>query len=75
MTDRKQCSKCLSMLISGPHFYSDGYVLYGLQRKNFNTSFGKAIPALAYVCMNCGFVELYTTDDGIKKLKEHAKRK
>ena len=73
MKESKQCPKCFSMLITGPHYTNEGYIFYDVNKKHIGASFGKTTPILAYVCMNCGFVEFYTTDEGTKKLKEHVR--
>ena len=69
----KKCSKCSSTEIFSPQ-------TLGIQQGNV---FALKLPVWSsddmckktdFICLKCGFVETYITDEDLKKLRQHAKK-
>ena len=73
LLDSKVCPKCESQMVYGrmgakddsSNRYWVALKEIRLFRKPSLTDNGKRIPARAYRCQQCGYVEIYVSDEGI----------
>ena len=69
-----ECPKCKSSKIYGPaHFRTiDGGVNVTIPKSGIFITHAEA---KAYVCSDCGYVELYTNVEGLERVRNYLSRK
>ncbi|MCF2142401.1 MAG: hypothetical protein K9W42_01695 [Candidatus Heimdallarchaeota archaeon] len=64
------CPKCKSAAIYGPaHVQTpNGLVHITVPKSGI---FITDAPVKAYICSNCGYIEFFTTEEGLKKVRDY----